>query len=447
MRIAMYESLPSGGAKRAAFELTRALTAHGHVVDHWSTTAANTTFLPLETVTERQARYPYPQPRRIPSPIPGLHGYVSTATESEHLRRIARVSRRMAADIDRAGYDFVFAHHCLMSHGPYVLAFLRTPSVYYCQEPNRMFYDPPEALERAIPRRLPTLKSRVRNTWYAPVRDVVKTRHKAMDVASVQAATLVLANSHFSAESIFRAYGRRALVSYLGVDVELFRPLALPRSDFVLSVGEIRPHKGYDFLIESLGLVPVGQRPALMLVGNARLEQESAYLMRLAQERGVRLQVRENVSDAELVKLYNQARALVYAPQLEPFGFAPLEAQACGTPVIAVAEGGVRESVRDGETGLLTQRDSREFAAALVRLLDDGELEHRLVNAGLTAARTMWAWSSAYGRFITLVSAHIERPLQGNSRATRALAGADSFGKSARDSAAAYEIESTMETV
>lgn len=410
MRIALYENLPSGGGKRAAFEFARALTAHGHMVDLWTTTAADTMFIQMEQVTQRQFRYQWPEPRPFPRALPGINGYLATAFEFERLRRVSDLGKHMAKEIDAGKYDFVFAHQCYphLLHAPYILRFLRTPSVYYCQEPMRAFYDPP--LHRSQAACLTTLSSRLRTGWYAPIHNKVRDLRKAEDYANAQSATLILANSYFSAESIYRAYHRRALVSYLGIDTHVFHPLELPREDFVLSVGEIQPHKGYDFLIEALAYVPSDKRPPLVLVGNVAGEQELGYLQALAICRGVTLEVKRNLPLAELVRLYNQARAVVYAPVLEPFGFVPLEAMACGTPVVAVAEGGVRETVRDGETGLLAQRDPQIFARTLQRLLDDKDLQTQLGVTGVSMVRSPWTWSAAYDRLMDLVQTNLHQP-------------------------------------
>src|SRR5258705_1578297 len=79
-------------------------------------------------------------------------------------------------------------------------------------------------------------------------------------------------------------------------------------------------------------------------------------MLELAETVGVDLQIRMIVPDEELVEILNRAALLLYTPSLEPFGFAPLEANACATPVVAVAEGGVPGTVVDGVNGLLGGR-------------------------------------------------------------------------------------------
>jgi glycosyltransferase involved in cell wall biosynthesis len=403
-RIALYDNLVSGGSRREAFGLASQLVMRGHTVDLWTTTAAAADFLPLEAVCNQVFRFTWPKEPRIPGRLPGVRRYLAAGAQTVLLARISAMARGMARAIDGGGYDFVLVHPSQIIHSPYLLRYLTTVSVYYCAEPMREFYEP------AVPRPYRgrgTALNQISHAWYSPAIAGVRWLQKRADQKNAQSASLLLTNSYVTAESIFRAYGRRALVSYLGVDGSVFHPLDIERRNLVISVGAVGPLKGYDFLVESLGRMPAGLRPALMLVGNTASRAEEAYLRELARARDVDLEVRTGISDAELVRLYNQAKALVYSPVLEPFGFAPLEAMACGTPVVAVAEGGVRESVRDGVTGLLTQRDPRCFAAALARLLEDAELHARLSTAGVEEVRRFWTWDTAYERFMDLVTRHI----------------------------------------
>jgi glycosyltransferase involved in cell wall biosynthesis len=136
----------------------------------------------------------------------------------------------------------------------------------------------------------------------------------------------------------------------------------------------------------------------MLIVSNTADAPWEAYLHRLATKLGVELSIKKCVSDSDLVHLYNKAKLFVYAPYLEPFGLAPLEAMACGTPVIAVKEGGVRESVLHNETGILTERDEEAFALATTELLrDDGQRE-RMASRGLEVVRSFWTWTHAAER-------------------------------------------------
>lgn len=101
----------------------------------------------------------------------------------------------------------------------------------------------------------------------------------------------------------------------------------------------------------------------------------------------------EPVSHAELPDLYRAADVVVVPSASESFGLVALEAAACGTPVVATAVGGLRLTVRDGETGyLVPEREPASFAAALSRVLADPGARDRLgLNAVKLAQRFPWA--------------------------------------------------------
>ncbi len=104
------------------------------------------------------------------------------------------------------------------------------------------------------------------------------------------------------------------------------------------------------------------------------------------------------ISDKDVVDFLNRAAVFVYAPRLEPFGFAPLEASACGLPVVAVAEGGVRETVRDGVNGLLVDDDPEVVARAIERMLGDPAYASRLGTAGVEMVRREWSLPASIDR-------------------------------------------------
>jgi glycosyltransferase involved in cell wall biosynthesis len=121
----------------------------------------------------------------------------------------------------------------------------------------------------------------------------------------------------------------------------------------------------------------------------------------LAESSEVSFEIRWRVDDNELIETLNRAAAMVYNPRLEPFGFAPLEANACGLPVIAVAEGGVRETIIDGVNGLLVQHQPQAMAHAIERLRDDKHLAAQLGKNGTALVGKKWSVNSAVERLET----------------------------------------------
>ena len=118
----------------------------------------------------------------------------------------------------------------------------------------------------------------------------------------------------------------------------------------------------------------------------------------LAESHDVSFDARLNASDKELVEILNRAAVMVYAPRLEPFGFAPLEANACGLPVVAVAEGGVRETIEDGVNGLLVQHQPEAIAHGIQRLTQDKDLAAQLSKNALKIIQEKWSVNAAVER-------------------------------------------------
>jgi glycosyltransferase involved in cell wall biosynthesis len=309
------------------------------------------------------------------------------------LLRLRRLQAGIAAQIDSGGYDVVFAHICRFAQSPAVLQFLTTPSVYFCHEPPRFLYE----TMPARPYRRYSRPQRIGNL-IDPLPGLYRSVLRSQDLKSTRSASLVLANSAFSRETIYRVYGIFASTCYLGVDSQLFRPLEVPKGDFVISVGALTSLKGFDFLIRSLALLPATNRPRLALVNNYAEAQEQRYLSKLAADLNVALEFHLNVSPVhgELARLYNQAQLTLYAPIMEPFGLVPLESMACGTPVVGVREAGVRESIMDGQTGLLTERDPEAFATAIEQLLAQPALRARMGEQGIQYVRDRWSWADCH---------------------------------------------------
>ena len=110
----------------------------------------------------------------------------------------------------------------------------------------------------------------------------------------------------------------------------------------------------------------------------------------MAAAQGVTLRVEERVSDEELKRLYRTAGAFLYTPHREPLGLAALEAMASGTPVVAVREAGPAETVTDGVTGVLCERDAEALADAALRVLDDAALARRMGAAAREDILARW---------------------------------------------------------
>ncbi len=385
MRIALFHNLPSGGGKRTVYEQTVRLVGK-HQIDLFSLSTADQEFTDIRAFVGKTNIIPFKPGHLFGSPF----GRLNQGVRLMDLLRLGLVMRHLAQEIDQGDFDLALIHPCMFTFSPTILRYMDTPSLYYRHDPVRWMHDP------LIPR-----PYRHSNRWSAsldrvdPLRRSYYSMLENEDRTSMLAATKVITNSYFNRESLYRIYGVAPYVSYHGVDIQLFRPLGLERQPYVISVGAVRPDKGYDFLIQSLAYVPQKDRPRLILVGNTSLGPEIRYLLSLAEQLGVQVKFHELITDDKLVRLYNQALCTVYAPVMEPFGLVPLESMACATPVIGICEGGVRETVVDGVTGYLEQRDPEQFARAILRLVEDQQLSERLGQQGRDFVEKQWTWERA----------------------------------------------------
>ncbi len=377
MRVAIYHNQLSGGAARVIEAYARHLS-HGHELELFAPATADTGFVDLEPHVMRTHRF-------------ALTRSDSALGRYRRAAAIGRYGRAIAAAIDARGFDAVFANSSYVTQAAEILPFLRTPSLYYAPEPLRVAYEQPAVPAVRSPR------SRAAALAFAPY----ERRRKRFDRRAIVAATRIFTHSQFTRANLERIYGVKAEVVHLGVDAEVFRPLGLARERSVISVGALHPLKGHQFVIDALATIPAGERPALTVVGSRG--HFGAALRRHADRSGVALAVEHDLATATLVERYNRASVMVAAQYSEPFGLVTLEALACETPVVAIEEGGLPETVLEGVTGLLRPRDARAVGEAVRALLGDESGRDALGQAGRREALRKWRWAATANRIQQLL--------------------------------------------
>ncbi|MGP3983454.1 D-inositol-3-phosphate glycosyltransferase [Streptomyces sp. KR80] len=233
----------------------------------------------------------------------------------------------------------------------------------------------------------------------------------------VRAADRLVANTAEEADELVRHYEadpHKVAVVHPGVNLDRFRPggraaararLGLPQDAFIpLFAGRIQPLKAPDVLLRAVAellaaqprlreriVVPVVGGPS----GSGLAKPEG--LQKLAARLGISdvVRFRPPVGQEQLADWYRAASVLVMPSYSESFGLVAIEAQACGTPVVAAAVGGLPVAVRDGASGfLVTGHDPRDYARALRRFADDPALASGM---GAAAARhaESFGWDAA----------------------------------------------------
>jgi len=397
MRIAIFHNLPSGGAKRALYGLLKYLRKDGHRIDVFVPSTANEDFLPLKEVANDFKVFQV-RNTTIGSVI-STFKYVPPLEIS--FSDLEKTEKDIAEFINKHDYDVIFSEQDQFTMTPFFLKYVKKPVVYYCQQPPRLR----EKIMKKLYQNLikDNLMYKIRNK----ISKIYVSKIASIDQKNISFSKYTLSNSYFSRESILRSYGLNSFVCYLGVDTEFFKHFNVPEENLVMSVGQCMPEKGHEFILNSVALVDPEIRPKFIIVSNKGDIKWENYLKGLAKKKDVILEILNLVSDDDLLLLYNQAKLVLFAPYLEPFGLVPLEAMACGTPVVAVKEGGMRETVTHDVTGILTDRDEIIFSKEITKLLLNEEKRKELSLNAKKQVNNFWTLNHAGKRLVC----HLDRAM------------------------------------
>jgi glycosyltransferase involved in cell wall biosynthesis len=244
---------------------------------------------------------------------------------------------------DLRGYDLVVSSSSAWAHA--VIVDERAVHVCYCHNPFRYAWSERES---TLSSRGPAMRAGLR--W-------VFNRWRQWDWIAAQRVDTYVASSSLTRRRIERYYGRQSTVVHPAVETSRFAPG--PVGDYYLVVSELMFHKRIEIAIKAFNHL----RLPLVVAGDG---PETRRLRRMA---GPTIRFEGRVPDARVVELMRGAKALVVTAT-EEFGIAAVEAQAAGRPVIALAEGGARETVVEGETGMFYERSDPGALAETVAAFD-----------------------------------------------------------------------------
>jgi len=184
---------------------------------------------------------------------------------------------------------------------------------------------------------------------------------KKFDLKFAENVDKFLAISREVQQRIKNIYNKDSLVLYPPVDINFFKPdLKQKKENYFLVVSRLVPYKKVDLIIKTFAKTNL----------NLKIIGDGPELNNLKKIAGANIEFKGLVNELQLVDFYRRARAVIFAAR-EDFGLVPVEAQACGTPVIAYGEGGAKETVLDGKTGILFYRQNKQqLKLALEKFLD-----------------------------------------------------------------------------
>ena len=176
------------------------------------------------------------------------------------------------------------------------------------------------------------------------------------DASTANRVDHYVANSRYIARRIKKTYGKPSDVIYPPVDVDKFT-LREAQEEFYLTASRMVPYKKIDLIVEAFSQTD----KKLLVIG------DGPDMAKIKSKAGKNVELLGFADDETMTDLMGRAKAFVFAAE-EDFGITPVEAQACGTPVICFGRGGARETVRDGESGLyFMEQNAKELLAAVAK--------------------------------------------------------------------------------
>ncbi len=233
---------------------------------------------------------------------------------------------RAIEEFDLTHHDVVLSSSAALAKG--VITAPGQPHLAYVHSPARYAWDLTHEYVNSIGGPLGGLKRHVARS--------MMHRFRIWDMRTPPSIDLMIANSKFIARRIRKVYGRDSMVIYPPVDTDAFGMGTAPREDFYLTASRMVPYKRIDMVVQAFAgmpdkrLVVIGDGPEM-----ARIKALATPNVEILGYQGFDV-LRDHMQ---------RARAFVFAAQ-EDFGIMPLEAQACGTPVIALGKGGTAETVK-----------------------------------------------------------------------------------------------------
>ena len=250
---------------------------------------------------------------------------------------------------DLSGYDIVISSSHAVAKG--VITGPDQLHISYVHSPMRYAWD----LQHQYLKE--TVLDRGLKGWLAK-RELHKLR--MWDLRTANGVDHFLANSRFIARRIWKMYRREATVIYPPVDVDSFT-LCEQKEDFFLTASRMVPYKKIDLIAEAFSLMPDKR---LYIIG------DGPDFDKVKSKAGANVELL-GYQPFEVLRNYMQrAKAFVFAAE-EDFGIVPVEAQACGTPVIAYGKGGALETVTEGETGLFFDAQTPSSIIEAVKRFED----------------------------------------------------------------------------
>ncbi len=354
MKIAIYHNVPPGGARRTVYEQIRHLSQK-HKVDLYTTSPIHRQIMDPSDFCDNWYDFDF----KLEIDPQGVKKRFIRDYKNFFL--LKRVHKKIADIINQGGYDFALIHTDEYTEAPFILRFLRIPSIYHCHEPLRIAYEEKYKFKEKV------------NYLKYMYEIITRYVRKNIDRINLKSADAIITSSKYIGQKVKRYYNKDSYLCYPGVDTDVFKPCD-KRINQTLFIGSKIESEGYQFAVKLISSLPPDIRPTLKVLDfNDR-----------------RTKIND---DRMLAKEYSRSITMLCLDYEEPFGLKAIEAMACQTPVLAVNDGGYTESVENGFNGYLLNRDINQFKDHLLNFVNNRGLVEKMGKNGRSSAIKKWQWS------------------------------------------------------
>jgi glycosyltransferase involved in cell wall biosynthesis len=242
-------------------------------------------------------------------------------------------------------YDFFI----FSGNWAYFAAKKHKPNLYYCHTPTRAFYD----LYSTFLKRQPTIVSIFFRIWVH--------LHRPVSEYYLSHVCKIATNSRNTSKRIKKYFDRDSEIIYPPVETSKYT--CKEYGDFWLSVNRLYPEKRVEMQIEAFRKMP--EEKLIIVGGYSKGDHAQSYAENVIDNLPANVKVFGEVSEIELIDLYSRCRGFICTAMDEDFGMTPVEAMASGKPVVAVNEGGFKETVIHGKTGILVEAKIQNIIEAI----------------------------------------------------------------------------------
>lgn len=350
MKIAVFHNLPFGGAKRVLYEEIKALSKK-HQIYLYQLSGERDNVFDMRTYSKEIHEYGFSLKNDFPAFFKRLY------SDYKKLFVLRKIHKNIAKDIDSSNFDVVLIHPDHYTQAPFILRFIKTRNVYYCHELLRLAYEKNLKFDKDVI----FLKK-----WYE---NAIRALMKNIDKNNAHFADVILTNSLYTKQNIKKAYDKDARVCYPGVDFNFFKPLGSLTKDCILFVGDEEKFLGQEF--------------EKMLSKKLRGRYKIKKIVRNGDN-----------GDEYLREMYNRALVTICLTQNEPFGMVPLESMSCATPVIALDDGGYKETVINGKTGFLVSKNKNIIQNKITYFVSNLSDASKMGEVGRNHVKSKFSWEN-----------------------------------------------------